>query len=145
MALRSSILTHALPHLPITSFTRQALLTSLSRLPTDHPDYRAEGISDSVLDTLFGDGRGAEGALVGAWADEGVREIRGDLKGEGEAGTSSWKGTRARIGERLGRRLEYSARVGEHLVEVCSSSWADSPWILSYSHRHRLENRTVGL
>ena len=82
---------------------------------------------------------------MGAWADEGVREIRGDLKGEGEAGTSSWKGTRARIGERLGRRLEYSARVGEHLVEVCSSSWADSPWILSYSHRHRLENRTVGL
>ncbi|GFZ50649.1 hypothetical protein JCM24511_08407, partial [Saitozyma sp. JCM 24511] len=102
MSLRSTILTHSLPLLPTYSFTRQTLTHALSSLPSDHPSYRPEPLSESVVDTLFGPGPSAGKALVEAWEHEGLSRMD---KGKG-------------VQDMLERRLSYSAEVGEHLVEA---------------------------
>lgn len=131
MSFRSAILTHALPHIPSASFTRQALTASLTTLSKDHPDYRSAPLSDEVLDTLYGSERGAEKELVARWADEGVSVVRGPLgavqhgNGESSSGADKGKGKVVdRIRTRLERRLDFSGDVGEHLVEVSSQTSA---------------------
>lgn len=107
MSLRTKILSHSLPLLPTHSFTRQTLSLALSRLPSGHPDHQAEPISETVLDTIFGDGNAASKALVQRWEEEGVNTMLAESSSTG------------RIMEaRLKSRLTYSAEVGEHLVEV---------------------------
>lgn len=122
MSLRTKLLTHALPLIPTHSFTPLALTHALSALPTSHPDHQAESLSDTVLDTLFGSDVAAKKALVGAWEEEGLREMRSfEIDGApGGAGPSTTQrgGGQVMLREMMGRRLEYSARVGEHLVEV---------------------------
>lgn len=103
MSLRSTILTHALPHIPSTSFTRQALTASLSRLPSTHPDHRPGDISDTVLDTLYGSERGAEKALVRRWAEEGVRVVQGREQGRQGEEMGTGTGTERRVGEGNGK------------------------------------------
>ncbi|WVQ80444.1 hypothetical protein IAT38_002549 [Cryptococcus sp. DSM 104549] len=106
MALRSQILTSALPLLPIHSFTRPALLSSLRSLKPEVSD------PDAVLDTIFGAGQvGCGRALVERWEEVGREEMAGE--GAGVVG----KGVKG-LEEVLSRRLEYSAVVGEHLVEA---------------------------
>lgn len=109
MSLRAKILTHSLPLLPTHSFTRQTLALALSRLPSDHPDHRVEPIPDSVLDTLFGDGRAAPKALVQRWEEEGIEPM------EAESGS---KPSIAGLESRLRSRLTYSAGLGHYLPEV---------------------------
>lgn len=121
MSLRNAILTHALPHIPTTSFTRSALTSSLAQLPKEHPDHRAEAISDQLLDTLYGPDRGPEKELVRRWADEGViTAIRGPHAGGEASGSAAASGAGKRtvtdrIGERLARRLRYSGMWGSIL------------------------------
>ena len=104
-SLRSIILHHSLPLLPSRSFTRQTLAIALSCLPPSHPDHRSTPLSDSIIDTIFGNGPTAPGhALVDAWQEVGVGGMEG-----------------ASVRERLKSRLGYSAGVGEHLVEVCDN------------------------
>jgi hypothetical protein len=111
MSLRSSILKHALPHLPEQSFTVRPLLDSLSSLPQNHPD-RNETVTPEVLDVLFGSELNARRELVKAWEEEGLRDM---VEGEMSKGRSEIDA----VGDILARRLEYSSRIGEHLVEVC--------------------------
>ncbi|KAI9635983.1 uncharacterized protein MKK02DRAFT_44682 [Dioszegia hungarica] len=111
MSLRAKILTHSLPLLPTHSFTRQTLALALSRLPSDHPDHRVEPIPDSVLDTLFGDGRAAPKALVQRWEEEGIEPM------EAESGS---KPSIAGLESRLRSRLTYSAGLGHYLPEAYS-------------------------
>lgn len=110
MSLRTSILKHALPHLPEHSFTLRPLLDSLNNLPQNHPD-RNDKVTPEVLDVLFGSDLNARRELVKAWEEEGLRDMI-DLE------LPKGKEIEA-IGEILARRLEYSSRIGEHLVEVC--------------------------
>ncbi|KAK1926254.1 hypothetical protein DB88DRAFT_544500 [Papiliotrema laurentii] len=101
MALRTSILKHALPLVPQHSFTRHTLLLALPSLDPAHPDYQPD-VSESVIDTLFGNGNTAPArALVDAWVGEGLHAVQG-----------------ANTRERLKNRLRYSSLVGEHLVEA---------------------------
>lgn len=104
MSLRSTILHHALPLLPTHSFARQTLLTALSSTRNAPPSPHSQ---ENVIDTLFGGTVAPARALVDAWAEEGLKV----MKPSDGAGPSSLR-------EVLGRRLEYSAGVGEHLVEV---------------------------
>ena len=136
-SLRASILHHSLPLLSTHSFTRHTLTLALASLRPDltssstplhanteqeastkrtkstkvsrskqktHTKAEASSLaSDNVLDTLFGSGTAPARALVRAWEDEGISKITqrpGDMR------------------DRLRSRLEYSAQVGEHLVEV---------------------------
>lgn len=100
-SVRLQILKHALPLLPVHSFSRQSLLRSLPSLDPSHPDYRND-IPESIIDTLFGPGNtGASQALVEAWHLEGLHSLHG-----------------TNVRERLKSRLRFSSQVGEHLVEV---------------------------
>ena len=111
MSLRTQILKHALPHVPEQSFTLRPLLDSLSNLPKDHPD-RNDTITPEVLDVIFGSELNARRELVKAWEKEGLRDM---------VGFEIPKGPELElVGEILARRLEYSSRIGEHLVEVCA-------------------------
>lgn len=143
MALRSKILTHALPLIPTHSFTPLALTQSLSSLPTSHQDYRPDNIPDAVIDTLFGGDVGAKKALVQAWEKDGLSSMtRNTLVHDHSSGSGTRAGTNAvassstnpgpptggiteterlRLREMLFSRLEYSSRVGEHLVEAYAS------------------------
>lgn len=117
-ALRLRILHHALPHISEHSFTLRPLLRSLPDLPTDHADHD-NAVTPEVLDVLFGSEISARKELVQAWEQEGLRDMLGDSLGQaGQAGPSTKAGEMRIIAGLLARRLEYSARVGEHLVEV---------------------------
>lgn len=110
MSLRSTILRHSLPLLPIHSFTRQTLSLALNSLPPSHPDYRPDPTPEGMIDTLFGEGIKAPGqTLVEAWEAEGRKSMEE-------------KDVKDGVGSTLRGRLRYSAEVGEHLVEV-SPSW----------------------
>jgi hypothetical protein len=111
MTLRTTILKHALPYLPEHSFTLRPLLNSLNELPTNHPD-RNEKVTPEVLDVLFGSELNARRELVKAWEEEGLNDM---VEAELPMGRSEIEA----VGEILARRLEYSSRIGEHLVEVC--------------------------
>ena len=111
MTLRTQILKHALPYLPEHSFTLQPLLKSLNELPTNHPD-RNDKVTPEVLDVLFGSEWNARRELVKAWEEEGLNDM---VEAEVLKGSSEIES----VGEILARRLEYSSRIGEHLVEVC--------------------------
>ncbi|WWD06137.1 hypothetical protein V865_004222 [Kwoniella europaea PYCC6329] len=101
MALRSQILTSSLPFLSTLSFTRPALLQSLRSIKPDITN------PDAVIDTLFGPGSvGASKALVESWEEEGLKVLNGPIEGKED------------LGEVLRRRIEYSSKVGEHLVEA---------------------------
>jgi len=109
MSLRTQILKHALPHVPEQSFTLRPLLNSLSNLPKDHPD-RNDTITPEVLDVIFGSELNARRELVKAWEEEGLNDM---------VGFELPKGPELElVGDILARRLEYSSRIGEHLVEV---------------------------
>ncbi|ORY31922.1 hypothetical protein BCR39DRAFT_479444 [Naematelia encephala] len=114
MSLRATILSHSLPHLPTHSFTRSTLVHALTALPPSHPDYREPQVVENAIDTIFGPGNvGAAKALVEAWEDAGRDDMTGKQGG---------------LKEILQRRLEWSAAVGEHLVEVSCitiGSWTD--------------------
>lgn len=105
MSLRSAILTHAVPILGRTSFTRAALTGALASLPPTHPDYKGPApLDESVVDTLFGAGPTAgPRALVDAFAQAGL-----DTMNKGPT----------TLQEVLSRRLEHSAALGEHIVEA---------------------------
>lgn len=132
MSLRTSILTHALPLISTHSFTRAALSASLTRLPSDHPDARSTPVNEAALDTLYGEGNGAALALVQRWAEEGSKTMMSPSDGsslaEGSASASSakGKGREQRLGDMLARRIDYSAEVGEHLVEVSEENMGKS-------------------
>jgi hypothetical protein len=112
MSLRTNILKHAIPHLPEHSFTLQPLLISLNSLPANHPD-RNDKVTPEVLDVLFGSELNARQELVKAWEEEGLREMVGNDLPKGSPEIEA-------VGEILARRLEYSSRIGEHLVEACT-------------------------
>lgn len=112
MSLRAQILKHALPYLPEQSFTVRPLLNSLSKLPVNHPD-RNETITPEVLDVIFGSELNARRELVKAWEEEGLLEMAEIELPKGRPEIEA-------VGEILARRLEYSSRIGEHLVEVCN-------------------------
>jgi hypothetical protein len=76
------------------------------------PD-RNDKVTPEVLDVLFGSELNARRELVKAWEEEGLNDM---LEAEIVKGSSEIEA----IGEILARRLEYSSRIGEHLVEVCS-------------------------
>ncbi|WVF66384.1 hypothetical protein IAT40_001124 [Kwoniella sp. CBS 6097] len=104
MALRSQILNNTLPLLSTHSFTRPALVSSLRSLKPEIQN------ADAVIDTIFGPGSaGAVKSLVEFWEERGRSEM------EGEAQES---GVRVDLEDVLARRLEWSAAVGEHLVEA---------------------------
>jgi hypothetical protein len=111
MTLRTHILKHALPYLPEHSFTLRPLLKSLNELPANHPD-RNDKVTPEVLDVLFGSELNARRELVKAWEEEGLNDMLGAEIPKGSSEIEA-------IGEILARRLEYSSRIGEHLVEVC--------------------------
>jgi hypothetical protein len=134
MSLKAKILRHALPHIPEQSFTLQPLLHSLSSLPVTHPDYSKSDVTPSVLDVVFGSEVNARRELVGAWEEEGLREmlpttVASDRERSNSTGpVAPAAGPRPGPGKEiqalatiLARRLEYSSRIGEHLVEVCAS------------------------
>lgn len=103
MSLRTQILHGAIPHLPTHSFTRPALILALSQLRPAVSDPEA------VIDTIFGPGGITPvRALVESWEEEGKVVMKGEGEGKGKKGLE-------RV---LGRRLQWSAGVGEHLVEV---------------------------
>ncbi|TYJ52371.1 hypothetical protein B9479_007027 [Cryptococcus floricola] len=103
MSLRAQILAKALSAIPSQSFTRPALVGSLVALKPEFPDPEA------VIDTVFGPGNVVPAkALVEAWEEEGLKSMRGTGEGQGRKGLEAL----------LARRLEYSAGVGEHLVEA---------------------------
>lgn len=103
MSLRTQILHGAIHHLPTHSFTRPALILALSQLRPEVSD------PEGVIDTLFGPGGVAPvRALVESWEEEGKAVMKGAGEGKGKKGLE-------RV---LGRRLQWSAGVGEHLVEV---------------------------
>ncbi|WWD22323.1 hypothetical protein CI109_106814 [Kwoniella shandongensis] len=102
MSLRPQLLSSALTHLPVHSFTRPSLVRALRDVKPDISDPEA------VIDTLFGPGSvGPTKALVERWEEEG----RGVMQsGEGREGDG--------LEVVLRKRLEYSSQVGEHLVEA---------------------------
>ncbi|OXH23403.1 hypothetical protein J008_06077 [Cryptococcus neoformans] len=103
MSLRTQILHGAIPHLPTHSFTRPALILALSQLRPAVSDPEA------VIDTIFGPGGITPvRALVESWEEEGKVVMKGEGEGKGKKGLE-------RV---LGRRLQWSAGVGEHLVEA---------------------------
>ncbi|KIR63748.1 hypothetical protein I314_03154 [Cryptococcus bacillisporus CA1873] len=103
MSLRTQILHGAIHHLPTHSFTRPALVLALSQLRPEVSD------PEGVIDTLFGPGGVAPvRALVESWEEEGKAVMKGEGEGKGKKGLE-------RV---LGRRLQWSAGVGEHLVEA---------------------------
>nr|KIR47741.1 hypothetical protein I312_02888 [Cryptococcus bacillisporus CA1280] len=103
MSLRTQILHGAIHHLPTHSFTRPALVLALSQLRPEVSD------PEGVIDTLFGPGGVAPvRALVESWEEEGKAVMKGEGEGMGKKGLE-------RV---LGRRLQWSAGVGEHLVEA---------------------------
>ncbi|ADV24861.1 hypothetical protein I305_02157 [Cryptococcus gattii E566] len=103
MSLRTQILHGAIHHLPTHSFTRPALILALSQLRPEVSD------PEGVIDTLFGPGGVAPvRALVESWEEEGKAVMKGEGEGKGKKGLE-------RV---LGRRLQWSAGVGEHLVEA---------------------------
>ncbi|WVQ93999.1 hypothetical protein IAU59_001077 [Kwoniella sp. CBS 9459] len=104
MALRSQILSHTLPLLPTHSFTRSALVTSLRSLKPEINN------ADAVIDTVFGSGSvGPVKSLVEFWEEQGRSEMEMESSlGEGNV----------ELEDVLARRLEWSAAVGEHLVEA---------------------------
>jgi hypothetical protein len=115
MSLRSTILKHSIPLLPTHSFTRHTLSISLSSLPASHPDHRSAPVDPGVIDTVFGEGTTTPcRALVTAWEEAGLTSMSDDA-GSGIEGTGTSK---ERVKIRLRQRLRYSARLGEHLVEV---------------------------
>jgi len=116
MSLRTKILQHALPHVPEQSFTLRPLLDSLSSLPATHPD-RNETVTPEVLDVLFGSELNARRELVQTWEEEGVRDML-ESESSGQKGGSEMD----MLAGILARRLEYSSRIGDHLVEVCPVS-----------------------
>jgi ubiquinone biosynthesis protein COQ9 len=124
--LRSRILQHALPHVPEHSFTIQPLLQSLRSLPSTTPSNSSEpalgsppaSVSRNTIDILFGSELNARKELVKAWEEEGLRDMT-DLNSSGRPATATRsKGELGVIADLLARRLEYSSRIGEHLVEV---------------------------
>lgn len=117
MTLRTTILKHALPHLPEHSFTLRPLLNSLNELPANHPD-RNDKVTPEVLDVLFGSELNARRELVKAWEEEGLNDM---IAAEIPKGVPEIEA----VGEILARRLEYSSRIGEHLVEVCLSHFRE--------------------
>jgi ubiquinone biosynthesis protein COQ9 len=118
-SLRTRILHHALTHVPEHSFTLRPLLNSLSALPASHIDHDLS-VSPEVLDVLFGSELNARQDLVREWEDEGLRYMVDSKPAPLQQGIE--KKGKAReldtIAEVLRRRLEYSSRIGEHLVEV---------------------------
>ncbi|OCF44259.1 hypothetical protein I317_01877 [Kwoniella heveanensis CBS 569] len=107
MALRSQILDHTLPLLHTQSFTRPALVSSLRTLKPEIQD------ADSVIDTIFGSGSvGPVRSLVEFWEDRGRSEMEGQQQG---ANVTAGKVDLEQV---LSKRLEWSAAVGEHLVEA---------------------------
>lgn len=103
MSLRTQILHGAIPHLPTHSFTRPALVLALAQLRPEVSD------PEGVIDTLFGPGGVTPvRALVESWEEEGKAIMKGEGEGKGKKGLE-------RV---LSRRLQWSAGVGEHLVEV---------------------------
>ncbi|KIR30022.1 hypothetical protein I309_00889 [Cryptococcus deuterogattii LA55] len=103
MSLRTQILHGAIPHLPTHSFTRPALVLALAQLRPEVSD------PEGVIDTLFGPGSVTPvRALVESWEEEGKAIMKGEGEGKGKKGLE-------RV---LSRRLQWSAGVGEHLVEA---------------------------
>ncbi|KIR75191.1 hypothetical protein I310_01469 [Cryptococcus deuterogattii CA1014] len=103
MSLRTQILHGAIPHLPTHSFTRPALVLALAQLRPEVSD------PEGVIDTLFGPGGVTPvRALVESWEEEGKAIMKGEGEGKGKKGLE-------RV---LSRRLQWSAGVGEHLVEA---------------------------
>lgn len=116
MALRAAILSAAIKEIPSLSFTRAALSAGFSSIPPTvvsslSPSTLDPTARDAVIDTLFGSDSSASRALVEAWEAYGANEMSG-------VGTGSPKD---RVRSALSKRLEWSAGVGEHLVEVSSN------------------------
>lgn len=114
MALRAAILASAIKQIPTLSFTRAALNAGLASLPqstlssispstSSPPDDAAR---EAIIDTVFGTDSSAPRALVEAWEEAG--NYIGELNGPPKERTLT----------ALSQRLEWSATVGEHLVEV---------------------------
>lgn len=146
MSLRASILKAAIPHIPEAGFTRAALNAGLASLPSSSSSSPASSSSSSstassassssptsqlddagreaVIDTLFGGSSASDAprTLVEAWEDAGRKDMH-------SAPTTG--GASDRLMAVLGRRLEWSASVGEHLVDVSSGlvghGWSSFP------------------
>lgn len=134
MSLRTAILKAAIPHIPEQGFTRAALNTGLASLPSSATSSSSassasssagldEAGRDAVIDTLFGSSSASDAprALVQAWEDEGRSVMH--VAGKGSA--------QDRLLAVLGRRLEWSAGVGEHLVDVRIFASSDPTSLLS--------------
>lgn len=69
----------AIPLVKTHGFTREALARSVFALPASeaHP----EPLSQTAVDTLFGNGDLARRNLIRAWLDDGIRDIRATPKG----------------------------------------------------------------
>nr|XP_019014258.1 uncharacterized protein I206_00340 [Kwoniella pini CBS 10737]OCF53039.1 hypothetical protein I206_00340 [Kwoniella pini CBS 10737] len=101
MALRQQLLSNSLPLISSHSFARPALIQSLRQIKPEVQN------PDAVIDTLFGTGSVASSrALVEKWEEEGLKSM------------NSSKETEDDLEEVLKRRIEYSSKAGEHLVEA---------------------------
>jgi hypothetical protein len=123
MSLKAKILQQALQHIPGQSFTLRPLLQSLSSLPPTQASSNTD--PKSIIDVLFGSELNARRELVQAWAEEGLKEMLEEGKGSSsklgsrpQPGHSRQGGEMQVLAEIFARRLEYSSRIGEHLVEV---------------------------
>jgi hypothetical protein len=131
MALRSAILKAAIPLVPEAGFTRAALSAGLASLPSSSSKVSDDAGRDAVIDTLFGGAAASDAprALVQAWEEEGRAAMHGVGKGD----------ALERLVTVLGRRLEWSASVGEHLLDVSLVSHSHLPppvpggWATLYS------------
>ena len=83
----------------------------------------------NTIDILFGSELNARQELVKAWEKEGLRHMvksgsetthrAAETKGVNGTRSHGTKGELGVMADLLARRLEYSSRIGEHLVEVC--------------------------
>lgn len=124
ISLKAKILRDALQHIPEQSFTLRPLLLSVSSLPNNHADYDPTSSANSVVDVLFGSELNARRELVQAWEQEGLKCMLGpsssstSIHGSKPGSNSKSGGEMQMLADIFARRLEYSSRIGEHLVEV---------------------------
>ncbi|GHJ85898.1 hypothetical protein NliqN6_2300 [Naganishia liquefaciens] len=101
MRQRQTILAHALAHIPRQSFTQRALVSA--------------GAQPECLEAVLG--ANPERQLVREWEKQGLRAMGG-----GEARKMGGKAQRevdlGRVRGALAKRLEWSGKVGEHLVQA---------------------------
>ncbi|BEI83733.1 hypothetical protein CcaverHIS002_0403370 [Cutaneotrichosporon cavernicola] len=110
MSLRSAILKATIPLIPEAGFSRAALSAGLASLPASSSKVQDDAGREAVIDTLFSGNAASDAprALVQAWEDEGRAIMHNGVKGD----------ALERLVTVLGRRLEWSASVGEHLLDA---------------------------